>query len=142
MNDLAIQDVVAETKALWQTGRKVMVQVAFNLSRIKNSDVWKEYDKFPKYCEEQLEIQQSQVSKLLTIAEYYLDKFSVEEIGSVDYEKLYQSALLPGSVEVNLAKAKTLSRVELKQEKAEYQPHPYEEVAYCKVCKLSKSNHP
>lgn len=115
MTDLTTQDLITHTRELWNTGKKVMIQVAWNLAQIQKSDAWKNFKTFPQFCEQELDIQQSQVSKLLTIAEYYLEKYSVEEIGSVDYEKLYKSALLPGSVEENLARAKTLTRAELKE---------------------------
>ena len=126
---IAIDDVVQETKTLWNTGKKVMVQVAYNLSKIRESNVWAEFKTFPQYCEEELGIGQSQTSKLLTIADYYLEKFTPEQIGPTDYEALYLSAKLPGSVEENLAKAQTLKRSELRLERDEVAPCPHSNVS-------------
>lgn len=113
--DLTTQDLIAHTRELWNTGKKVMIQVAWNLAQIQKSDAWKNFKTFPQFCEDELGIGQSQTSKLLTIADYYLEKYSPEEIGPTDYEALYMATRLPGSVEENLAKAKTLKRSELKQ---------------------------
>lgn len=130
MNDLSTT-LIAEIKDLWSTGRKVMVEVASRLQQLRDSDDWKSYPTFPQFVEAELEIGQSQCSKLLAVADFYLDKYSPEQIGEVDYEKLYAATRLPGSVEENLSKAMTLSRGELKAEKQEAKPH---EPEYKLVC--------
>lgn len=142
MNELSVPSLIEETRNLWNQGRKVMIQVAYNLYRIRNSDGWSGYDTFPKFCEQELDIGQSQTSKLLTIADFYLDKYSPEQIGPVAYENLYASAKLGGDPEIALARAKTWSRDDFKKEKAEVQPHEGEWITYCKICELSQANHP
>lgn len=123
-----ILDLVAETRSLWNTGRKVMVQVAGNLIKIRESDVWSGHKTFPQYAENELGISQSQTSKLLTIADYFLKEYTPEQIGATDYECLYAAARLPGSVQENLAKAQTLKRSELRAEKQEVNPCPHSSI--------------
>lgn len=111
-----------------------MVQVAWNLAQIQKSDAWKGYKTFSQFAETELGIGQSQTSKLLTIASYYLEKYSPDEIGAADYESLYMASRLPGSVEENLAKAKTLKRSELRAEKEESAPCEHEIKPCCVKC--------
>lgn len=139
--NLSIPNLISETKDLWNTGKKVMIQVAYNLAQIQKSDAWQDYESFPKFCEAELDIRQSTTSKLLTIADYYLRSLSPEQIGPVDYERLYQATMLPGTVEENLSKAQTLTRLELKQELNDSEPHTGEFVEYCKFCHVSRANH-
>jgi len=116
-----------------------MIQVAWNLAQIQKSDAWKGFKTFPQFCEDELGIGQSQTSKLLTIADYYLDKYSPEEIGPTDYEALYMATRLPGSVEENLAKAKTLKRSELRAERQETAPCEHDFEFFCKHCWAPKA---
>lgn len=136
MTELSIPTLIAETKALWNQGKKVMIQVAWNISQIQQSDAWREYESFPKFCEAELDIRQSTTSKLLTIASYYLKELSPEQIGPVDYELLYASTMLPGTVEENLAKAKTLTRRELREELNDSEPHEHLPITICKHCSI------
>lgn len=142
MNEITT-GLLEETRELWNTGKKVMVQVAWNLFQLRELGDWKESsDTFPKFCDEQLGIKQSQTSKLLTIADYFLREKTPEEIGAIDYELLYAAAKLPGTVDENLAKAKTLTRDDLKKEKAEVAPHTPDWCTYCATCGLAQTNHP
>lgn len=134
MNELSIPSLINETRELWNTGRKVMIQVAYNLSKIRESDAWQSHKTFPQFAEDEMGISQSQTSKLLTIADYYLEKFSPEQIGPVDYESLYKAARLPGTVEENLAKAKTLKRSELRAEQEELAPCEHDIKPCCVNC--------
>lgn len=137
---------IVETKELWSTGKKVMIQVAWNLLKIRESGEWEKYGHktFQQFAADELDIPQSQGSKLLIIGEYFLDKYTPEEIGPVAYENLYLATKTEGSVEENLARAKTWRREDFKQHKAEVAPHPFQEVSYCGFsgCGLSKANHP
>ena len=134
MTDLTTQDLITHTRELWNTGKKVMIQVAWNLAQIQKSDAWKNFKTFPQFCEDELGIGQSQTSKLLTIADYYLEKYSPEEIGAADYESLYMASRLPGSVEENLAKAQTLKRSELRAERQETAPCEHSFKKFCEHC--------
>ena len=143
MNQITTEvvEVIEQTKALWTQGRKVMIQVAYNLQVIKNSEAWKEYETFPKFCEEVLDIRQSTTSKLLTIAQYFLREYTPDQIGPTDYESLYAATMLPGTVEENLAKAKTLTRRELREELNDSEPHTHEWIEICKHCSIRNNGH-
>lgn len=142
MNELSIPTLIEETRNLWNQGKKVMIQVAWNLYQIQKSGEWDQsYETFPKFCEAELDIRQSQTSKLLTVAEYFLKSKSPEEIGPVAYESLYMATMLPGTVEENLAKARTLTRLELKQELNESEVHTGDYIEVCKHCYVTRQNH-
>lgn len=134
--EISVPGLIEETRALWNQGKKVMIQIAWNLNQIQKSDAWQEYETFPKFCEAELDIRQSTTSKLLTIASYYLKELSPEQIGAVDYELLYASTMLPGTVEENLAKAQTLTRRELREELNESEPHEHLPITICKHCQI------
>jgi len=138
------EQLIQTTKELWNQGKKVMIQVAWNLLKIRESGEWEKYGHktFQQFCQEELDISQSQASKLIQVADYYLEKYTPEQIGPVDYERLYASTKLPGTPEENLSKALTWSRDDFKKEKAEITIHDPKWITYCEVCKLSQSNHP
>lgn len=142
--ELSTETLIAETRELWNAGKKVMIQVAYNLLKIRDSEEWEKYEHktFQQFCQNELDISQSQASKLIQVADYYLDKYTPEQIGACDYERLYASTKLPGTPEENLSKALTWSRDDFKKEKAELTPHDFKEVCYCSICGLSKENHP
>lgn len=147
MNELtAPQQLIENTKELWNTGKKVMIQVAWNLLKIRESGEWEKYGHktFQQFCQEELDISQSQTSKLVQVADYYLQQYSPEEIGPVDYERLYASTKLPGTPEENLSKALTWSRDDFKKEKAELTPHTpsYRMICTEPGCWLAEENHP
>ncbi len=137
-------NLLEETRALWNQGKKVMVQVANNLIKIREGEEWKSYghDTFQKFCDVELDIKQSQASKLLIVGEYFLKEYTPEQIGSIDAERLYAASRLPGTVEQNLAKARTWSRSDFKENAAQLDPHEIERVTYCKKCGLSEARHP
>jgi hypothetical protein len=138
-------ELISQTKELWNQGKKVMIQVAYNLLKIREGEEWKQYghDSFQKFAQDELDIPQSQTSKLLIIGEYFLKEYTPEQIGPCDYERLYSAAKLEGTVEENLAKARTWSRDDFKQSRAEeIGEHEAKWVTYCDVCKKAQSNHP
>lgn len=139
--ELSTQTLIEETRQLWNQGKKVMIQVAWNLHHIQKSGEWQGYDTFPKFCEGEMDIRQSTTSKLLAIANYFLREYTPEQIGDCDYERLYQATMLPGTVDENLAKAKTLTRTELRQELNESEVHTGEFIEVCKHCYVSRANH-
>jgi hypothetical protein len=139
-----VEELVEETRGLLTRGKELLVKVAYNLKALKDSGEWEKYghDTFPKFCQEELDLSQSNTTKYLTIAEYFSEKFSPEDIGPVAIENLYLASKLPGDLEENLAKAKTWRREDFKQDKAETTPHEFARVCYCSVCGLSEERHP
>lgn len=107
------------TKAAFTSARKSMVEAMQYLHAVYEEEAWKEVSPtWGEYLESELGVSQSQASKLLSVNRYYLleGELNPDEIAGVDYEKLNAARSLPGTVEENLAKAKTLSRRELKDE--------------------------
>lgn len=142
MNELTT-NLIQETKELYTAGKRVMIQVAANLRTIKDENEWQQYgyQKFPEFCEAVLDIGPSQVSKFEKITDFFLGTYTPDEIGPVDYEKLYQSARLGGDVGTALERAKKWNRADFKKQKAEQTPHDPVWVTYCSVCKQSKETH-
>jgi hypothetical protein len=140
-------ELISQTKELLHAVRGSLIHVARNLHIIRESNEWQGHaSSWSEFCESILEIPQSQASKLLGIHQHYIidGGKDIEDLIGLDYEKAYSARKLPGTVDEQLAKARTLSRTELKHEAndAEVIPHAFEEVCYCRVCGLSKANHP
>ena len=140
-----VEELVEETRGLLTRGKELLVQVAYNLKTLKDSEEWQKYghETFPKFCQEELELSQSACSKYLSVAGYFAEKYQPEEIGPTDIEKLYLAAKLPGTPEENLSRAKTWSREDFKSENAEtLGEHTPTWVTYCDDCKVRQDRHP
>lgn len=113
--------------------------------QVWKDELWKEkFSSFGEYVEspEGLNKSQGYASKLKQVEQFRLDSgFSEKEIAGVDYESIYLALKSGGTPEEILAKAKVLTRAELRQEQQETQPHPFEELVICKVCHGAKANH-
>jgi len=102
------------------------------------------FSSFGEYVESPDGLNRSQgyASKLRTTEQWRLDSgLAPEAIQGIDYEALYLSIKSGGTPEEVLAKAKTLSRTELKQTRLEAEPHDFIENTDCKKCGLSRENH-
>ncbi len=140
-------ELLQETKEAFANVRGSVVVAMQRLYKVHESNAWEGVcSSWSEYVESELGISQSFASKLLSVNQHYLVEggYSPENIAGIDYEKLNMARTLPGTVEEQVAMARTLSRKELKETKndAEVTPHAFEEVCYCKVCGLSKANHP
>lgn len=127
------------TKKAFSSARKSMVQAMQYLHAVYEEDAWKEVSTtWGEYLDTELGIAQSQASKLLSVHKYYLLEGELEpdEIAGVDYEKLNAARSLPGTPEENLAKAKTLSRRELKEERNDTEETPHEHIPCCAICRI------
>lgn len=141
-------NLLDNTIAIFKSVRLSMVHAMINLHEIKTTELWR--DRFGSWGEfvespDGLGISQGFASKLLTTANHYLieGKVSPEKLEAIDYERLYLARTLPGTVEEQVAKARVLTRTELKQERndAEPTPHTPEWVEFCKICNVSRANH-
>ena len=122
MTDSLFTGLVEQTKELLHAVRGSLIHVGANLYQIKTSEEWKQYETtWGAFCEGTLQISQSQASKLLSIHEHFVLKggMDTKELEGVDYEKLNTARSLSGSPQEQLAKAKTLSRSELREEKVD-----------------------
>lgn len=131
--------IVEQTKELLHAVRGSLVHVAQNLHVIKTSGEWQNHaSSWGEFCEDTLQVSQSQASKLLAIHQYFVIECgkSVDDLAGIDYEKLYAVKSLTGSVEDQLTKARTLSRRDLKEEKNDEEPHEHVPIEICKVCSI------
>lgn len=141
------EQLINETRELLHAVRGSLIHVAQNLYRIKEEGMWEgRASSWSEFCESDLQISQSQASKLESIYKHFVidGGKTTDDLMGLDYEKAYMARKLPGTVDEQLSKAKTLSRVELKHEAndAEPVPHTPDFVEYCKTCGLSRATHP
>ena len=101
------------------------------------------YSSWAEFVESGLAKSQSWASKQLAVHEYFTLKGGIpEEQLELDTERLYMSSKLEGTPQQNLSRAKVLSRAELRAERQESEPHPFEPAPpYCKVCGGAESSH-
>lgn len=114
--------------------------------QVAKDELWKErFSSFGEYVEspEGLNYNSSGASKLKTIEQFRLDNgFSEKEVNGIAVESLYLSIKAGGEPKLILSRAQTLSRNEIKMERLETEPHPFEANPNCRTCGLAKSNHP
>lgn len=137
-----IQILLQEAKTAFADIRGSIVIAMQKLHEVHESKAWEEqYSSFSEFVEEGLQISQGFASKLLSVHKHYLVEggYSPENIAGIDYEKLYLAQKSGGKIDEQLAKAKTLSRSELRQERAETNDHEHEYIEICKHCSMRKS---
>lgn len=115
--------------------------------RVFAENLWEEkFSTFSEYIEspEGLNLHQSYGSKLKTTHQHYVidGGATEEELQGIALESLYLAAKTEGTIQEQIARARTLTRDEIKQTRAEKDAHPFKENLNCKVCGLSKQNHP
>jgi hypothetical protein len=138
--------ILEEAKEKFGKFRESVVDAMAVLYDVHVGGAWKEVaDTWGQYVESELQISQGFASKLLTTYTHYCitNDFAPEKLIGVDYERLYLATKLTGSPDEQLAKAKTLTRLELRQEKNDEEPVPHlpEYFEICRVCNVSKPNH-
>ena len=128
--------LIEQTKQLLNAVRGSLIKVAQNLYEIKSylpGDV-----NFGKFVEEEFGVSQSFASKLLTVNKVYILEGGVqpEALEGIDYERLYLAKDLDGSPEEKIAKARVLSRRELREEKADNPDHVHspKTIVICESC--------
>lgn len=108
------------------------------LWEVKQTEAWKEkYESMEEYIDQDLGVSKGFASKLLTVYGHYVieGKVSLRNLRGIDYEKLYLASSLPLPVEKQLAKAETLSRSELKLERADRNgEHECTPITICSKC--------
>lgn len=136
MTEILSREIIEETKLLLGAVRGSLIRVAMNLAQLRGSFAAK--GEWGSFCEGELGISESFASKLLRVHNTFLAEGKLEpaRLEGIDYEKLYLASGLEGTVEEKLAKAETLSRRELKEEKNEEVPHEHEPIQICRVCSI------
>lgn len=132
------------TKAAFIKARKSMVEAMQFLYAVHEEGAWKEVaETWGDYLTQELDVQQSQASLLLGINRHFLVEGGMEpaDIEGIDIQKLHAARSLPGTVEEQVAKAATLSRAELRAERQDAEPHPFDPKEICKICGATKENH-
>jgi len=103
---------------------------------------------FLEYLEEQLDCSQGHLSRAKKIYQHYrvTNDVPVLQLEGIDSIKLYKAIETEGSVDEQLAKARTWSRDDFKEQKKD-DCEKYEPIEVCKNCwatkeKHTKENHP
>lgn len=116
------------------------------LFKIKEENVWTEVSPtWGVYVEQELGISQSFASRLLTVHRIFLTEGGLQpqQLQGIDTDKLYLAKDLEGTAEEKVAKAKTLTRLELKQSKGVDDPnhaHVPKTITICDTCGLRLSD--
>lgn len=137
MNEITlVEELVENTRALLNAVRGSSIKIGQNLYEIKQS-LPKDQD-WGDFLRDQFDISEGFASKLMTIHRVFVLEGGVsqEQLEGIDGEKLYIAAKLEGSPEEKIAKARVLTRRELKDEKNEEAPHEHIPVSICKVCSI------
>lgn len=138
MNELTT-GLLQETKDAFANMRHSVLDAMVKLAQVKEQVAWEQVaPNWGQYVESELGISQSFASKLLTVHTNYfvLGGLSQEKLQGIDYECLYLAAKTEGTVEEQVAKARTLTRRELKEERNDDKPHDHEPVSICKICQI------
>jgi hypothetical protein len=115
-------NLLDQTKAAFAQFRSSVVQAMQYLYQVRESGDWMQVSPtWTDYVKNELEISQGFASKLLSVNKHYLIEggLSPENIQGIDYERLYIAQQTAGTPEEHVAKAKTLSRRELREEKVD-----------------------
>lgn len=137
-------NLVEETRQLLNAVRGSSIKIGQNLYELR--DTLDPQTDWATFIRDEFDISDSFASKLITIHRVLVLEggLSQEKLEGIDQEKLYLASRLEGTPEEKLAKARTLTRSELKQTKndEESTPHGFKKVCYCGICGLSEANHP
>lgn len=132
MNTLSNIEIVEKCVEQFHEARGSVVAAMPLLFQVWEGKLWA--DKYSSLSEflDACGISRSQASRLITV---YARFQGIEQLNSVDPEKLYLSLKLDGTPEEQFAKAATLSRAELKEqthfeETGEEHEHSY----VCRIC--------
>lgn len=131
--------LLEQTREAFANVRSSVVVAMQKLAIVKEQAAWIDVaDTWGQYVESELGISQGFASKLLSVNQHYLVEGGVspEKLEGIDYEKLNAARLLPGTLDEQLAKARTLTRRELKEERNDEQPHEHLPITICKTCSL------
>lgn len=123
-----LNQVIEETRKYLGGVRQVLIKVAANLHFLRENDnrPWAEV------CED-LDISQGFSSKLISVYQHFILEGGIDPstIADIDAEKLYLSQKTQGSVDEQIARARTLTRGELKIERQENDPCAHENHGDC-----------
>jgi len=131
--------LIQEVKDAFANVRSSVEYAMQKLYAIKESGEWADVsDNWGQFVEAELGISQSFSSKLLSVNQHYLIEggFSPEKIEGIDYECLYLAAKTEGTQEEQVARARTLTRRELKESRNDEDPHDHIPVSICKTCSI------
>jgi len=143
MNSLT-SPLIQQTKDLLNAVRGSSIKIGENLHNLKTQ--LPEDTNWADFIRDEFDISEGFASKLMTVFKAFVLEggVSYERLEGIDSEKLYLAAKLEGTPEEKVAKARTLTRSELKQTRNDEEPvpHEFQRVCYCSVCGLSEANHP
>lgn len=131
--------ILEETKKAFANYRAGTIEAAACLFDVRAGNAWETVaSSWGEYVEQELQISQSFASKLLSAYTHFCIEGNIPraEIADIDHERLYLARKLGGSVEEQIAKARTLSRHELKLELNDDKPHDHDWIEFCSVCHI------
>ena len=132
-------NLLEECAVACKTARAGLLHAASLLYVIREKELFLgQYNDFSEYVEDACQMDKSQASRLLKVYEHFCIQNSVEpaQLESVNPERLYVALSLPGSIESQITKARTLTRSELRAEKNDEEPHEHTPISICSTCHI------
>lgn len=135
MNELT-SPLIQQTKDLLNAVRGSSIKIGENLHNLKTQ--LPEDTNWADFIRDEFDISESFASKLMTVFKAFVLEGGVsqERLEGIDSEKLYLAAKLEGTPDEKIAKASTLTRRELKEERNDEEPHEHIPVSICKTCSI------
>lgn len=138
-------NLLALTKSAFAKARGSVVEAMQYLWLVKEEEAWKEVSPtWSDYVSSELDISQGFASRLLSVNNHYLIKggLAPENIEGIDHERLYIAAQTEGEVEEQVARARTLTRRELKESRVDGgHIHGEEIIQIYKCCGMRVPDH-
>lgn len=128
-----------QTKDAFSTMKSSVIWAMQLLYQLRESGEWEQISEtWTDFVTDELGLSQGFASRLLTVNRHYLVEggLSADSLENIDHERLYLASHTGGNVEEQLAKARTLTRRELKEERNDEQPHEHVPITICKTCSL------
>lgn len=119
MNQLSTQDLISSTRDLLNAVRGSSIKIGENLHLIKqNTDASVNWGDLLR---DEFDISESFASKLMSIYKGFVVEGGMprEALEGIDSEKLYLALKLDGTAEEKIAKAQTLTRRDLREERVD-----------------------
>lgn len=135
MNTHITTDLIEQTRSLLNAVRGSSIKIGENLYNIKN--ILEAGTDWRDFLRDEFDIGESFASKLMSIHRVLVVEggISQEKLEGIDGEKLYLALKLEGTAEEKVAKAATLTRRDLKEERVDDgHIHSGEKVQIWKCC--------
>lgn len=129
--------LVGECIKAFTTARTAIADALALLWDVHSQESWRgEYENWTAFCEDGLKISHGTASQYVKVFDHYVKNggLAANRLRQADLTKLYLATTTKGSPEEQYARAVTLSRAELREQRKEDDGHECEYYEVCKHC--------